>query len=335
MKHTKIIIQAVIGILLIAAVIYFLNPTQLVNVFLSIKVEYFFLAILAYVAMNIVNAYRLKTIFNKVGRKIHVKELLLAQFGGMLASDVTPGRSGYLITPFLIKDKVPVESGFSAIFGIQIIDFFVKIIGGILAVVYLSYVAKFDAALFWLAVFGISIVTAFALIMAFALWSKKAEKVLIMLEKIPFAGKLFKSLVDKIETFQHEGKQIKSVYPQLILLTGITWIGKGFEWVFIGMALGINFPFYVYMLLQPLITILQFVPISPAGLGFQESAGLIVFLLLGITKESAFVFNLLARIVLLLPDIVLGLYPIIKNGVDIFEVEEKVENTEIKESGIK
>lgn len=323
MIHKKIILQALIGVLIIAAVIYFLNPGQLESVFLSIKIEYFILAMLTYTIMNVFMALRLKLIFNKVGRKISLKELILAQFGGMLASDITPGRSGYLVTPFLIKDKVPVESGFSAIFGTQIIDFFVKILGSILAVVYLMYAAKLSNALLYITVFGIMLVTAFALIMAFALWSKKAEKILIYLERIPLAGRIFKGLVDKIETFQHEGRQVRSIYPQLIGLTAVTWGLKGVEWTLLGMALGFGFPYYVYLLLQPLITILQFVPISPAGLGFQESGGLIVLLLLGITKESAFVFNILARIVLIIPNLV-GIYPIAKKGIDIFEVKEQL-----------
>jgi uncharacterized protein (TIRG00374 family) len=321
MRHKKIILQALIGIIILAVVLYFLNPSQLVSVFFSIKIEYFVLAMLAYAIMNLALSYRLKLIFNKVGRKISLKELWLAQFGGMLASDVTPGRSGYLITPFLIKDKVPVHSGFSAIFGTQIIDFFVKIIGSVVAVLYLSYVARLDAALLWLAISGIALIGAFALIMGFALWSKKAEKILIMLEKIPLVGRLFKTLVTEIENFQHEGHQVKVLYPKLIALTLLSWGIKGVEWMFLGMALGFNLPYFVYLLMQPLVTILQFVPISPAGLGFQESGGLIVFLLLGITKETAFVFNILARIVLLVPNLI-GIYPIIKKGVDIFNVKK-------------
>jgi hypothetical protein len=322
MKHKKILLQAAIGLLVIIAVVYFLNPEQLRDVLFSINIWYFLLAIAAYVAMNVIMALRLKLIFNKVGRKISIKELVLAQFGGMLASDVTPGRSGYLILPFLIKDKVPIESGLSAVFGVQIIDFFVKIVGSVLAVVYLAYVARLSDAVLALLITGITLVTFFMLLMAFSLWSKKAEHILLTLGKIPVAGKLFLKLVDKIETFQHEGRQVRSVYPQLIALTGLTWVIKGAEWMFLGLALGFDFPLYVYMMLQPLITILQFVPISPAGLGFQEGAGLVVFLLLGIAKESAFVFNILARVVLIIPNLVVGVYPIAKKGIDIFEVKK-------------
>jgi len=321
MGKIKLIVQLIIGLLVIAVVLYFLNIENVIKTLTSINIRFFVLAMCAYVIMNVLMAFRLKIIFKNIGRTISLKELLLAQFGGMLASDVTPGRSGYLILPFLIKDKVPLESGFSAIFGVQIIDFSVKILGSVLAVIFLSSIIKIDAALLWLVALGITIVVIFAFLMAFMLWSKKAEGIICHLVKIPIVGKLFSKLVNKLCAFQHDAGKIKSVYPQLIGLTAITWIVKGFEWTFLGMALGFSFPFYLYMLLQPLITILQFVPISPAGLGFQESGGMIVFLLLGVPIASAFVFNLLARIVLIIPNII-GIYPLAKKGINIFDMKE-------------
>jgi hypothetical protein len=321
MGKIKLIAQLIIGLIVIAVVLYFLNIENVIKTLTSIDIRFFVLAMCAYVVMNALMAFRLKIIFKNTGKKISLKELLLAQFGGMLASDVTPGRSGYLILPFLIKDKVPLESGFSAIFGVQIIDFSVKILGSVLAVIFLSSMIKIEAALLWLVALGITIVIIFASLMAFMLWSKRAEGIICHLVKIPIVGNLFSKLVNKMCAFQHDANKIKSVYPQLIGLTALTWIAKGFEWTFLGMALGFSFPFYVYMLLQPLITILQFVPISPAGLGFQESGGMIVFLLLGVPIASAFVFNLLARIVLIIPNII-GIYPLTKKGINVFDIKE-------------
>ena len=56
----------------------------------------------------------------------------------MLTSDVTPGRSGYILTPVYLRDQnVPASKGLSSILGIQTIEFLVKVIGGVGAVIYL------------------------------------------------------------------------------------------------------------------------------------------------------------------------------------------------------
>jgi len=44
-------------------------------------------------------------------------------------------------------------------------------------------------------------------------------------------------------------------------------------------------------------------------------------LLLGVPIASAFVFNLLARIVLIIPNII-GIYPLAKKGINIFDMKE-------------
>ena len=61
----------------------------------------------------------------------------------MLTSDVTPGRSGYILTPVYLRDQnVPASKGLSTVLGIQTIEFLVKVIGGIGAVILLSYICS-------------------------------------------------------------------------------------------------------------------------------------------------------------------------------------------------
>jgi hypothetical protein len=321
MKHKKTILQFLFGIVILIAIFYFVNPAKLIN---SItKVNWIFLvgSMLAYTGVNLILMLRLKLVFDKVGKKMSLPELFNAHMGGMLASDITPGRSGYMAVPFLLKDKVSLHSGFSAIFTNQLLDFFIKLVGSIGALVFLAYVVELNPTVLYLTISGILLVLVFTCLMAFALWSKKAIHVVKLLTKIPLIGKLIKSILNEIEEFQHEAKIMRSLYPQLIGLTLITWLLKGLEWTFIGLAMNFNLIFWVYLFIQPLITVLQFVIITPAGLGFQESGGLVVFFLLGVGAENAFLFLILARLVMFIPDLY-GLPILIKKGVNIFDLEE-------------
>jgi len=322
MKHKKTILQFLFGIVILIAIFYFMSPAKLIESVKDVNLIFIFLAMLSYLCVNLIMAIRLKLVFNKVGKRIGIGTLFATQMAGMLASDLSPGRSGYMAVPFLLKDKVELHSGFSAIFSNQILDFFIKLTGAVGAIIFFSFVTQLNPAVLYLAFFGIGVVIFFTVVMALSMWSKRAVTIIKLFEKIPFVGRLINKILNMMGEFQHEAKLMRSLYPQLLSLTFFTWLLKGIEWMFIGMAVNFNFIFWVYLFAQPLITVLQFVPITPAGLGFQESGGLVVLHLLGIGAESAFVFLVLARLVMFLPNL-LGLPTLIKKGINIFDLEEK------------
>jgi hypothetical protein len=103
------------------------------------------------------------------------------------------------------------------------------------------------------------------------------------------------------------------MFPEITLISFACWILKGFEWYFLGLALGIKqIGLLGFFLLHPLVTALGFVPITPAGVGFQEGAVVGVFLLLGISTDVGFAFALLSRVLLITEDLV-GLPQIAKS----------------------
>jgi uncharacterized protein (TIRG00374 family) len=83
------------------------------------------------------------------------------------------------------------------------------------------------------------------------------------------------------------------------------WILKGFEWYFLGLALGITqIGWLGFFLLHPLVTALGFVPLTPSGIGFQEGAIVGVFALLGMSTPQALAFALLSRVLLIVEDLI-------------------------------
>ncbi len=115
----------------------------LYNTILTIKIGYLILALLMYFGINLLFTVRLRRVLAKDGVKTSFGKTLLAQYAGMLTSDVTPGRSGYILTPVYLRDQnVPASKGLSTILGIQTIEFLVKVIGGVGAVVFLLNVVS-------------------------------------------------------------------------------------------------------------------------------------------------------------------------------------------------
>ena len=90
----------------------------------------------------------------------------------------------------------------------------------------------------------------------------------------------------------------------ILILYFIGWFFAALQWFYLGKALGIELPFFVFFLLHPLISILMFVPLTPAGFGVMEGGMVLVFSLLGISATIGFAFSVLVRVSILLVDLI-------------------------------
>ncbi len=97
----------------------------------------------------------------------------------------------------------------------------------------------------------------------------------------------------------------RSMIPEIALVSTFSWILKGFEWYFLGLAIGItNIGWLGFFLMHPLITAFGFVPLTPSGIGFQEGAIVGIFLLLGVDIRLALAFAILSRGLLIIEDLI-------------------------------
>jgi uncharacterized protein (TIRG00374 family) len=286
----------------------------------SMNLYFILLSFIAYFGMNILFALRLKRVIKTLGHSVSFKKILMIQYGGMLASDITPARSGYFVVPVMLNaEKIPIPVGLSAILGIQSIEFFVKMFGGCLAVFYLLTVVNISRDIFIISIIGVALMCLGGVVLAAAMWSKRAVHLIEIFAKIPLIAKFSRFLLDKITEFQVEGQKVKTIALEILLLTVISWVFKALEWYFIGLALGIDqISFLGYFLLHPLITALSFVPLTPSGVGFQEGAAVGALYLLGVGADIALAFALMARLIVTIQDL-LGVYEISKTGVKVLE----------------
>jgi len=298
---------------------------------LTVNVWYLLLAFLAYFGINIFFTIRLRRVLAKEGIKTTFGKTLMAQYAGMLTSDVTPGRSGYILTPVYLRDQnVPASKGLSSILGIQTIEFLVKVVGGVGAVIFLVQTVPtqtwndvFKASLFGvnigllLSIVGITLMLIGAIVLAAFTWSKRAIGLFDRIAKSKYLRRFTGGLMGKLEEYKDSAHSTQRAIPEIIALTMVCWILKGLEWYFLGWALGIDLPLYVYFLIHPLVTALAFVPITPAGAGVQEFGIIGIFGLLGVSAGPAAVFALLARGILILQDLV-GVPQIVKSTSLIF-----------------
>ncbi|MDR0797790.1 MAG: flippase-like domain-containing protein [Nitrososphaerota archaeon] len=331
-RFLKIFLQIAVIVAMFAVLLWYISTYQtdgmtLSDALLNIKIQYLALAFLMYFGINVLFTLRLQRVLAKDNVKTSFGKTLLSQYAGMLTSDFTPGRSGYMLTPVYLRDQnVPSSKSLSTILGIQTIEFLIKVAGGIGAVIYL---VKFVPTTTWnemfpqtlagvnvgilIACFGIGLMSLGATVLALFTWSKKAINIFYKIANMRFIKKFTGGLVGKLEEYKESAHNTQKAIPEILALTLVCWLLKGFEWWFLGLAFGINVPWIAFFLIHPLVTALAFIPIIPAGLGIQEIGITGILGLLGVPLVTAGAFAIIARILLIIEDLI-GLPQIVKSS---------------------
>ena len=269
------------------------------------------LALAIYFLINACMAFRVWLLLRDMKIRIPFMRALLANLSGMIASDFTPARSGYLTTAFVLSqnNKIPLEKSMVSILGPQIFDFGLKVTAGAIAFWYLINFAFAggsvnSSAIKSAVIFAIFAISAMIGVIVLSLFSRTFYNCTHFVRRLPFGGKIH----DLMEQMQKHSASIRRLFWTILGLLGLTWFLKALEWYAIGNAVGIhpNTPFHplvFYAFLQPISTLLQFAPFPTlAGVGVFEIGVVFVLAQFGVPIEQAVVFALLTRFVMIAVD---------------------------------
>lgn len=310
MKKLRIFIQIIIGISIIAFILNKLDLKEVMAVLGETDFTYFILACISYLILNFVLAFRLSYLLKKIGHNIKYINVFLSHMGGMIVGDITPGRSGYFLTPPILKKTsgIPVTDGMACIFAPQGIEFILKVAGAAAALIYISSFSNVSRNFIISAMIGAILLLVVGILMLLLSWHE--EKVSSrLLSKVPF----IKNFAVNLSFFKDRSVLIKNSLDKILILYMVGWFFATLQWYFLTKAIGIDISIFTIFLLHPLITILMFVPISPAGLGLMEGGVILVFSFFGIASAPAMAFSVLVRINILVVDLI-GLRTVLKSS---------------------
>jgi uncharacterized protein (TIRG00374 family) len=292
-------LEAIFSLALLAAILWALDIRSIIGIMASADAALVLFALCTYFCTMLLMSHRLRRILSELGEEIRLAPAFTANAAGLLASDFTPARSGYFLTPFVLSKNggVPVEKGMVAIVSPQIAEFFLKAAGAAAAI--LLILSSFpeisgSASLLWA---GVGVMLAFCAALWAALFSPSAVRLASRLEFLPFVaqGRAF------LESLQSHRHRVARIFPWIAAVSVVIFVLKGVEWYFFGLALRIGFavpvhPFFVFLVLQPLITVFQFVPFPTiAGLGLSEGSAVASMAILGVPVEVSVAYALLVR----------------------------------------
>jgi uncharacterized protein (TIRG00374 family) len=288
MKRSRIIsiIQGVIAITILLLLLSSIDPQLMLSILTDLDIRFLFLAGFCYLLNNLLMTYRIKRILFAMGENLRFRVIFFSHMAGMLLSDFTPGRSGYLYVALALNNRdVPMETGIATITSTYLYDLAFKMIIAILGA-YFLYSFLFANAL------------NYAIIMTFMLILGVIAGYLIIM----YPGEWVKNLLQKREilkkvlVFGERSRSIQKYAPFILSITFIGWLLRGLQWFLIVLSMHQNFLSLVDALfLNPLLTLFSLIPLTPAGWGIQEAGIVFVFAAMGISATIATSFALITR----------------------------------------
>ena len=272
-----------VGILVLGLTIYLTGPKQIIYTLSKVDLKYFFYASLPYLVIEVLAVMKLKLTL-----PIGFLKLFLSHEGGMFLSQITPGRAGYLYTPYSVarKGKKSISKMIGLVSLIEGAMMISKIIMIGISIIYFSYYFKISNYFYLSFLFPILIFIGMILV----LYSDKTKSVLSVLPK-------GERLARYVELMQSAARNVPiQTILKFIVLDIAGWTFYSLQFFFLGYALGIHIPYLTCLMLQPLLTALLYIPVSPSALGIAESGSALLFNLIGLGSEKGVVFLLLFRI---------------------------------------
>lgn len=280
----KNIARITIGLLLIASLLYRFDPPAVYSTIISARLSYLLLAALAYSLTFLILSTRWRMILRRMGEELPILPAYQAFAGGMIISDLTPGRIGELARPLLVKDRVDLSRGIASVALDRYSDILTTFLLGLCGMTLLarwgSHMILASSMLLLIIVFSS------------AFWFKRP----FLLKQVDRLGSArIKEAANALDRALGSVVDIKGLMLRSVLLTAAAWIFHALRIVLIAKSVGYEPPLHFLFLLQPLVSALALVPITISGLGLVEGGMAVLLTGFGIPAAAGISIALMDR----------------------------------------
>ena len=284
---------AIIGIVLLAFILWNLDVGKIGSILLGISVPLFVAGIVLDLTSALLKAKKWQLLVNVEGRVLSFVKAVEYFLIGFFLSVLTPGRVGDLARALYLKRETNSLGGaLSTVIIDRLIDVVMLFALGFVAIV--SFTAIFGKEIIPLELLALG---AIALVVV-GLVMLKRNFIRMFLKPFfnIFVPEKFKGALKMTfdEFYSFFGK-LRARPGRVGAASGIglvTWIMAFASSYFFILALGINIPFYFVALIVPIVMLLDLLPITISGFGTREAALIFLFGLYGIAAEEAVAFSL-------------------------------------------
>ena len=281
-----------IGPLIFIYILYKIDLNRLFGLLSSVKITFILLAIAVLPLFFLLMTLKWKKIIDSSEIKFSFKNTLISFLKGTALGVVTPGKLGELYR-FKYLQRISKSS-----FGIslatvvidRLIDLVALIILGLVSVLMLVHIYAVKISVLMIVLFF-----CFFILCLIILTKKRYMKKILRPFFRMFVPENHKEMI--ASHFHEFYKGLKSIgistYLICILYTLMVWTLNILVVYLLGKSLMLGIPFWFMVLVVPLVTIVNLIPVSVSGLGTSQAAFIFTLSLIGISSESAVALSIL------------------------------------------
>ena len=282
-----------IGIIILVIIVINLDLEKIKTAFLSIDPIFIVISLSLLLPITIIKTYVWQIILKEQKINLTFYYSLKIYMIGFFYSSITPGFLGHLMRIPNIKEKTgePYGKLFVNIF----IDTTIRTIA--------EYLIILIGALIIFGTFPeifiicIVIFTIIGFILYYFIKKERGEKFFYKLVKYLIPKKLKDNSYKFVDTFYHDFPKLSILIIPLILGV-IVWLLIFSQEYIVVFAMGVDIPYFYFLMLFPIANIAGYLPITIAGLGMREFTSIMIFsTLFGVAKEEILVFTLIGFVI--------------------------------------
>ena len=285
---------SLIGILLFIFILTRIDLSSLFEIFLSINLFFLCCALIVNGIAIVMKSFKWKLIVSTLKKEISLSESIKAFLIGFSFSVLTPAKLGDFVRAFYIRDEqCTLGKALSSVVTDRLIDIVTLFSFAFIGILIYSFV-------FHREILSASLLVILAVAIASAVYIVTNKQLLTRLLR-PFFNIFIPHHHKKtVSEYYHDFFSGLSVFFQnkkiffLVIIVGIvSWFPPiVYAWL-LALSLGISVELTFFVLVIPIISLLDLLPISISGIGTRDAALIFLFGLQGIPPESAVAFSLL------------------------------------------
>lgn len=287
-------IISLIGILIFIYIIIQVGISDISKAFM--EVDFFLMLVLCpifIITITLLRAYKWKVIVESLARPFHLYAAVKAILIGFFAGFITPGRVGDAFRSVYVSQstKMPLIKSFSTVFIDRFIDLVILLVLGIVSILIFSF--SYNNSIFY----GFIFISIFGLIALLMIIKKKTVRFFLkpfynLIVPAKYKKKIstnFNAFFDALLIYANNKKVIVTV----VMLNIINWFIIFLYMYAIAVIAGLDVSLPYILLISPIITLVEIIPITIGGLGTREATLVFLFSLVGISSSNAVTYSLL------------------------------------------
>ena len=328
--HRKLSVLFLIGIGILAALLYSVDFDRVLAMLQSIPIEYLILLFLVQLSTMLLAALKWRVILKH--SNVSMRNLVPTVFTGFLINNITPvGLAGgepvkaYILSK---KEKIPITTAASSVIAdlfLEIFPLFILSATAIVLVFLMGIPIELGIAL---GIIALVLLIVFIIALSAALNKEISGRIVYLfvglISKIPVLRRKSPKLKSEIDTISSKFNLARRkhmldrdiiVFATLISMT--VWVLRILRLWLAFKALGVEIPIHYALIVETTTSVISFFPAIPGAVGIWEGTSVAILVALGTGKAIAMAGTILNRIFFYLLPTFIGLLAALSLGIGI------------------